>query len=225
MSNRIPSITVTSFMIACSISAFCFADTIVLKDGDTIDGTILEETSDYVAIDFEGVPMKYFREDIKEIKKEIVHDNEKAAINNELAFNHFEKAKELRKKDDYSAAISELEKAIEIDPANLIYYNHIAELYYNLGQYEQSLKYCEKTLEVNSNDGRIFAFMALNYYQLGRYEKAREAFQKFQELFIPNNSRDEAFLKKVKQKVELFEQIANGEEPPSEDVKNATRQF
>ena len=45
----------------------CFAETIVLKSGKTIEAKIVEKTDKYVRIDFEGVPLTYFLEDIESI--------------------------------------------------------------------------------------------------------------------------------------------------------------
>lgn len=59
-----------------AVLIFCFtfsfiswADTIYLKSGDTMDGTILEETDDYVRLDFYGASMTFYRSDIERIDK------------------------------------------------------------------------------------------------------------------------------------------------------------
>ena len=61
-------IFLTILFIIC-ISSICFAETIVLKSGQTVEGTIIEETDRYVKIDFQGIPLTYYHEDIEEIIK------------------------------------------------------------------------------------------------------------------------------------------------------------
>jgi outer membrane lipoprotein-sorting protein len=48
----------------------CFAETIVLKSGREIKGKIIEEKDNYIKVDFEGVPLTYYTEDIESISSE-----------------------------------------------------------------------------------------------------------------------------------------------------------
>ncbi len=41
-----------------------FAETIVLKSGKTVEGKLIEKTDEYIKIDFQGVPLTYFKEEI-----------------------------------------------------------------------------------------------------------------------------------------------------------------
>ncbi len=45
-----------------------FADDIVLKSGRIVKGSITEQTDEYVKIDFQGVNLTYWKDDIKEIR-------------------------------------------------------------------------------------------------------------------------------------------------------------
>ena len=49
-----------------------FADTVTLKSGQVIEGKIVERTADVVKVDFMGVEMAYFMDDIAEINSEEV---------------------------------------------------------------------------------------------------------------------------------------------------------
>ena len=44
-----------------------FSETLILKSGQAVEGTIIEETDKYVKIDFLGTPLTYSKEDIKSI--------------------------------------------------------------------------------------------------------------------------------------------------------------
>ena len=45
----------------------CHPETITLKNGKTIEGKITEKTGEYIKVDFYGVPLKYYTEDIETI--------------------------------------------------------------------------------------------------------------------------------------------------------------
>ncbi|MDD5097375.1 MAG: hypothetical protein PHU59_02650 [Candidatus Omnitrophica bacterium] len=47
----------------------CFADTVVLKSGQVIEGKIIEVTEKYVKINFDGVDVTYFQDEIASINQ------------------------------------------------------------------------------------------------------------------------------------------------------------
>jgi hypothetical protein len=47
-----------------------YAETIVLKSGKTVEGKIIEKTDKYIKIDFQGVPLTYFIDEIESIDGE-----------------------------------------------------------------------------------------------------------------------------------------------------------
>lgn len=51
------------------LGILAFPDSIILKSGETIEGKIIEETNSYVKIDYVGVSLTYWKDDIKEIEK------------------------------------------------------------------------------------------------------------------------------------------------------------
>ena len=55
-----------------SLGYFClpiFADTVVLKTGQTVEGKIIENTVGFVKIDFEGVELTYFQDEIASVNQ------------------------------------------------------------------------------------------------------------------------------------------------------------
>ena len=52
------------------------------------------------------------------------------------------------KKDDYSSAVWHAKRAIGIDDDNFICYYYLAQLYYDLNEYEESKKYLDKSLYI-----------------------------------------------------------------------------
>ncbi|MDD5583784.1 MAG: hypothetical protein PHV55_01830 [Candidatus Omnitrophica bacterium] len=63
-------------LICCILGAsFYFllpamADTIILKSGKSLEGAIVEETDAYLTIMYAGIPLKYWKDDIAQIKKD-----------------------------------------------------------------------------------------------------------------------------------------------------------
>ena len=55
-------------IILLALPIVCFAETIVLKSGEAIEGKIIERTDGYIRIDFEGVPLTYFLDDVESIE-------------------------------------------------------------------------------------------------------------------------------------------------------------
>ena len=51
-------------------SGFTAAETVVLKSGKIIEGKILENTDDYIKIDYFGVPLTYYLDDVESIKED-----------------------------------------------------------------------------------------------------------------------------------------------------------
>lgn len=64
-------IWIVILLVLCvGISSVAFAETVVLKSGKTIEGNLVEETDKYIKIDFEGVTLTYFLDEIDHIDKE-----------------------------------------------------------------------------------------------------------------------------------------------------------
>jgi tetratricopeptide (TPR) repeat protein len=64
------SIFLTGFLILGGVLFFQnpgFTETIVLRSGETVEGKIIEKTDKYVKVDFIGIPLTYFFEDIESI--------------------------------------------------------------------------------------------------------------------------------------------------------------
>jgi hypothetical protein len=54
-------------LILCSNSTLCYSETIKLKNGNTIEGRIIEKTEQYITVEFEAVPITYYFDEIESI--------------------------------------------------------------------------------------------------------------------------------------------------------------
>lgn len=81
---------VTSFIMVFCFSFSSFSAIITLKSGQTVKGTIVEETDKYVKIIFMGIPLTYWRENIASIDRQTVEI--KIKVDNAQAVPDFLKA-------------------------------------------------------------------------------------------------------------------------------------
>ena len=62
-----------------------YADTLILKSGQKIEGKIIEKTNDYVKIDFQGVTITYFNDEIKDILTQDKESTKESVVTDELS--------------------------------------------------------------------------------------------------------------------------------------------
>lgn len=67
MIHKKMAIIVLIIILSLCFPAFIFAETVVLKSGQTIEGKMIEQGDDYIKIDFYGVPITYWAKDIESI--------------------------------------------------------------------------------------------------------------------------------------------------------------
>ncbi|MBU2101983.1 MAG: hypothetical protein ABH865_02915 [Candidatus Omnitrophota bacterium] len=63
MRNVLLLLSLVMMCLSCSV----YAETILLKNGSTVDALILERTDEKVVVDIEGVPITYYLSDVKSI--------------------------------------------------------------------------------------------------------------------------------------------------------------
>ena len=69
---RKPRMIILLFLLSLVFPFFSFGETIILKSGQEIQGKITEKTSKYIKIDFDGVLLTYYLDEIRGIKEEPV---------------------------------------------------------------------------------------------------------------------------------------------------------
>ncbi len=61
-----------TFLCCCLVFLFSYSDTVYLKNGKQIKGTIIEESKEYVKIEFSGVTLTYWMDEVSTLSKEDV---------------------------------------------------------------------------------------------------------------------------------------------------------
>jgi tetratricopeptide (TPR) repeat protein len=126
MMGKKRSIVLLLVLILC-FPVFIFAETILLKSGKSVEGKLLEKADKYIKIDFQGVPLAYFFDDIESIdgvkrvsslaeEKKPSQENNPSSASTETAGEYFNHGLVYRKQGNLPQAISDFTKAIAINP-------------------------------------------------------------------------------------------------------------
>ena len=85
-------------------------------------------------------------------------------------------------KGQYDQAISDYNKAIEIDPKFATAYNNRGIAYRQKGQHDQAISDYNKALEINPRDAEAYNSRGVAYYFKKKYDKSWEDVKKAQNL-------------------------------------------
>lgn len=88
----------------------------------------------------------------------------------------------LRAKKDFKGAITDYNRALEIDKRIHIAYGERAKAYYALSDYDQALEDASKALELSPQSAELFEQVGRIHLAKGQFEKAIESFTKALEL-------------------------------------------
>jgi len=83
---------------------------------------------------------------------------------------------------EYDKAISEFNKALEINPRDSETYRNRGSAYMNKGHYDQAISDFTKALEINPKDAVAYNNRGRAYYFKGNYERSWEDFDKAEDL-------------------------------------------
>jgi lipopolysaccharide biosynthesis regulator YciM len=182
------------------------AETIVLKSGQTIEGKLIEKTDKDIKIDFQGVPITYFLDEVESIDGKAVNmpkvenmpvvtqeeiadtmDKESRKVldkNPESAKAYNDQGVAIRMNGDHKQAIEYFSKAIEIDPNYAEAYNNRGLSYASsqIGNFDLALSDFSKVIELNPNDGDAYFLRANLYFQKRDYDKTWEDINKVKSL-------------------------------------------
>ncbi|MBU1727677.1 MAG: tetratricopeptide repeat protein [Candidatus Omnitrophica bacterium] len=149
-----------------------FADKVFLKSGKTIEGKIIEKGDDYITIDFEGVGLTYWDDEIDKVEGSPGEDNP--------ANEYFTKGIASLMRNDSNRAILEFSKAIEIDPAFVRAYLARSDIYLKQKDFQRAIFDLDQAIKINPGFARAYIFKSIvyamqdNFVQaIGEYRKAQ----------------------------------------------------
>lgn len=159
-----------------------YPETIILKNGKTIKGKITEQTDDYIKIDYYGIPLTYYLEDIDKIKQKNSEIKLSEKEHERFGY-HFIQGTECYKTGLLDEALFHLEKAAMLNP------NHFASNFAAgvvsrlLKKYKKALSYLEKAKQINPNNSGVNLELGfLHYFGFKNFKKAEYYFKKTIEL-------------------------------------------
>jgi len=82
----------------------------------------------------------------------------------------------------YDQAISDFNRALELNPKDVKAYYNRGLAYYQKGEYDQAISDFNKALEINPIDAKAYYIRGLAYYQKGEYDQAISDYTKALEL-------------------------------------------
>lgn len=153
-----------------------FAETIVLKSGKIVEGKLIEKTDKYIIIDFQGISLTYYLDEVESIDGKLVNISKKSVIidvsnpgyakppntEDNIEINSESTVREILKKTNYYYATRNFGKAIELGEMALKKTNDrklIAEVQYSL-----SSNYLEKGIEAYmKNKDESFYKLSIQY--------------------------------------------------------------
>ncbi|MBU0694497.1 MAG: tetratricopeptide repeat protein [Candidatus Omnitrophica bacterium] len=148
---------ISTALLFLPVSSFC--ETIKLKNGRTVEGEIIERTDEFIKINYYGVSLTYYFEDIKSVDGEPVKKEEMDATiaSEEVPLEHppgfyYEKGVVLAAQGNLEIARKEFERALKVDP------------------FHNETRTCVEIME-DMVKGKITREVALNIFQATYYSK------------------------------------------------------
>ncbi|XP_038596214.1 small glutamine-rich tetratricopeptide repeat-containing protein alpha [Tachyglossus aculeatus] len=107
---------------------------------------------------------------------------------------------EQMKVENFEAAVSFYAKAIELNPANAVYFCNRAAAYSKLGNYAGAVRDCERAISIDPNYSKAYGRMGLALSSLNKHTEAVVYYKKALEL-DPDNETYKSNLKIAEQKM------------------------
>ena len=89
------------------------------------------------------------------------------------------------KEKDYATALKNYERAIEIEPNEITYYNNMAAVYFQMENFEECINFCQQACKIGEENGAQSKFifkglerMGRAHEEMGNLEMAKSAFEK-----------------------------------------------
>ncbi|KAJ5893903.1 hypothetical protein N7495_005594 [Penicillium taxi] len=121
---------------------------------------------------------------------------------------------------DYTAAIEQYTKALEIAPANTIYLSNRAAAYSASGQHEKAADDAELAVAVDPKYSKAWSRLGLARFELADYHAAKEAYEKGIE--SEGNGGSEAMKRGLETCKRKIDEASRESEPPSEELETAS---
>ena len=194
------------FCASLLVPIFCSAETVVLKSGEKVEGTVLEKTDKYIKIDIDGIPVTYFLDELRASAPSLSSNAPSSPAKKEerpaedTAYVNFKKGFEKITEKKYQEAEDFFKRARDLSTAFEGFYYYAWKVSHDFNQGvitqetglaclegathlvhkapEQAIPVFEKVLQSNPTYAFIYIALGSSYLLLNQYEKALSYFQK-----------------------------------------------
>lgn len=182
------------FLTIFLLISIAYADIVYLKSGKKVEGKIIEKTDEYVKIDFIGVTLTYWMNEVEKIQTGVSIDSMSKEIETvkvseqaNTAEAHFKKGTEYLYEGKWPQATTEFKDAISIDSDNLGAHFNLGCAHALVGEHEQAVEHFEKALLLETVPFDAFCYFniagihtkeAISKRNTDLFKKASENFQK-----------------------------------------------
>ena len=190
-------------LIGFLLFSFCAcADTIKLKTGEVVSGTILERGSDHVKFDFNGTVLTYDMADIEKIAANA------AALNNAPApADDFQKGLDFVARGSFWEAIAAFRSYLKDHPDSFTACYNLAGAYFTLGKFDYAITWYEKALQFKPADADVLIGLGISFRLSLQCDKAAAALKEAVKN-SPGNARAMTELALTYQSIEEFKSAA-----------------
>lgn len=168
-------------LLVLCFPVFLFAETILLKNGKTVEGKIIERTDKYIKIDYVGVPITYYNDEIESISKvkqslpllkksELSQGN--ASVPSKTAEEYFQSGEANIIQRNFTQAISDYTQCIRLDSNKPAVYLNRGNVYMLQGNTAQAILDYNKAIELSPNFAGVYVSRGLAYAQQGNPTQA-----------------------------------------------------
>lgn len=200
------------FMGAINVNLLTFAEVIILKSGEKIEGELVEKTDQYIKIKLKDISSltTYYLDEIAEFVGDVEEYPKKEEKEIVLDFSENKKdimkLEELLRNEKYKEALSLIKQIIELEPDNPDYYAVLGLIYYYLDNFEEAVASFQKDIALKDDNLSIYLCLGIAYDSMGDTEKAKEVLVKYIECLKKESGLTEevliaeTLLKKISEK-------------------------
>jgi len=150
--------------------------------------------------------------------------------NQKMALQEKEKGNSAYKSKNFDIALEHYQKAIDLDPENITYYNNRAAVYFEQGKFEDCIKQCNEAVEIGRKNKADYKLIAKSLSRAGnayaKMENYDEAIRQFDLSLVEHRSPDVITrLNQIKKILKEKEELAYLDKDKAEEERTKGNEF
>ena len=187
------NISYITFFVYLFFISTAYSETLILKTGDELEGTVLSETEDKITFTFQGSTLNLNKDEITSIQPSVViaaeeekqkeekllSEVKKKAVQNTPANNEVNVDEQMEyftkffgSKEAFKQAFEQYKKTAARNPANIENRYRLGLCYYYLGDYTKAINELNTVINNKADDFEAIRFLGYAYYQAGDLQSA-----------------------------------------------------